>query len=160
MFQGFYKGTGNSEILQEGKKYYLFPNGEQHYYVSPFPNEGAHTGCYQASRFELVEDEGLYPELDREKHYSAELIYRRSGYSSTPLKRYYIQPKKTHAYFWEDSHLTQFRGCFPLEWFDHFVEFEVVPVEEIIIPEVIEPEVIIEEPQVSKESKQLSLFDF
>lgn len=160
MFQGIYKGAGNSEVLQEGKKYYLFPNGERHYYVSPFPNQGAHTGCYQASYFELVEEEAFYPELDREKHYSAELIYRKPGYSGAPLKRYYLQPRKTHAYFWEDPHLTQLRGCFPLEWFDRFEEFEVVPVKEEIVEEIIEPEIIIEEPKVIQESEQLSLFDF
>lgn len=160
MLQGIYKGEGNSEVLLEGKKYYLFPIGEGSCYVSRFPNENAHTGCYQLSYFEIVEEQS-FPELDREKHYIAELTYvRPKQYPGTKFKQYYLQPRKTHAFFWEDPHLTQFRGCFPLDWFSDFKEFEPIPAEEIIEEIIVEPEPIVESPEAIRESEQLSLFDF
>jgi hypothetical protein len=156
MLQGIYKGEGNSEVLIEGQKYYLFPNGEMNCYVSRFPNQHAHTGSYQLSYFKIVE-EHHYPELDREKHYTAELNYVTPGkYPGTKLKPYYIQPRKTHAFFWEDQQLLHFRGCFPLEWFRNFKEFEPSSVEEIIIEEEFTTELS----PIVRDSEQLSLFDF
>jgi hypothetical protein len=161
MLQGIYKGEGNSEILVEGQKYYLFPNGEKNCYVSRFPNQHAHTGSYQLSYFDIVEEQH-YPDLDREKHYTAELTYVTPGkYPGIVFKQYYIRPRKTHALFWEDPQLNQFRGCFPLNWFEEFEEFEPVAVEEVVIAEeLVEEKPIIEEPPVAKESEQLSLFEF
>lgn len=160
MLQGIYRGEGNSEVLVEGQKYYLFPNGEKSYYVSRFPNQHAHTGSYQISYFEIV-DEQHHPDLDRKKHYIADLTYITPGkYPGTKLKQYYIQPRKTHAFFWEDPQLLQLRGCFPLEWFQDFKQFEPLPIEEVIVEEVIEEKPVIEEPQAVRESEQLSLFDF
>lgn len=170
MIRGVYKGSANSIVLQPGQKYYLFPHGNTHYYVSRFPNEGAHTGCFSKELFDVIEDEEEKEEealLDEEKCYTADLVRKRSGsYPTVVFKTYYIKPHKTHAYFWHDPEMKKFGGCFPLEWYDNFAEFEPIVTEETI-EEVEESEVIIEEPKESpkepepiEDSVQLSLFDF
>ncbi|XQY90666.1 hypothetical protein ACNRWW_14160 [Metabacillus sp. HB246100] len=119
MLQGICINTENTVVLTEGESYYLFPNGTDHYYVSKFPNDGAHTGCFQTKHFHLVEKEK--PNLDREKVYLAHM-YRKEGYPSLELKEYFINPSKTHCYIYHDSAMTQFVGCFPLDWFKDFEE--------------------------------------
>ncbi|PAD67311.1 hypothetical protein CHH83_19690 [Bacillus sp. 7586-K] len=124
MLQGICIDTENTVVLTEGEQYYLFPNGTEHYYVSKFPNEGAHTGCFQAKYFKVIEKEDVaMSELDREKVYFAHM-YRKEGYPGLELIEYYIKPKKTHCNIYCDKALTQFKGCFPLDWFTDFEEIE------------------------------------
>lgn len=119
MLEGICIDTENTVVLTEGERYYLFPNGSEHYYVSKFPNKGAHTGCFQAKHFKLISK----TELDREKVYIA-YMYRKEGYPGLELIEYYIKPKRTHCNIYYDKALTQFKGCFPLEWFTNFEEVE------------------------------------
>lgn len=123
MLQGICTDNTNSLVLSIGKRYFLFPNGPNHYYVSRFPNEGSHTGSFQSKHFQIKE-----LQLDQDKVYKARLIWTQPGYRrSTEFKDYYISPRKTHGYFYHDSKLTKCGGCFPLTWFD---EFEEVAIEE------------------------------
>ncbi|MBO0962366.1 hypothetical protein J1P26_21925 [Neobacillus sp. MM2021_6] len=132
MLQGICIDSGYTAVLQKGTSYYLFPNGANHYYVSKFPNSGAHMGCFQASYFQIIEDE-LWPEepearpvsLDPEKLYNAQLIWRQPGYKQIKLQEYYLLPHETHGTFYEDNSLSVLRGCLPLHWFTDFVEVEI-----------------------------------
>jgi len=176
MLQGICIDSGQTAVLAKGATYYLFPNGSKHYYVSKFPNQGAHRGCYSKEYFKLIEQE-LWPEepqqreiqLDPDKVYRALLIWRRPGYKGTELKEYYLKSKKTHAYFYHDEGLTRCAGCFPLHWFAGFEEI-VESAEEIL--DIIDHEVpdfdikFHENKQFLAESEpeitnyqQLSLFD-
>lgn len=48
----------NSEILVQGREYFIFPEGSVACYVSKFNNRNAHFGCYSAARFKpVVSDE-------------------------------------------------------------------------------------------------------
>lgn len=170
MLQGICLEPEQAAVLEKGKSYYLFPNGANHYYVSKFPNSGAHMGCFQNSYFQIIEKE-LWPEepeirsvrLDPEKVYRAKLIWREPGYKSIELKDYYIKPKATHGYFYCDSALKECRGCFPLHWFTGFEE----TILDIIDQEIPDFDIDFEESdQFSFESEpnianyvQLSLFD-
>jgi hypothetical protein len=49
--------TGETTVLEKGKKYFLFPGGSNNYYVSKFPNANAHTGCFRKSLFQIVQEE-------------------------------------------------------------------------------------------------------
>jgi hypothetical protein len=171
MLQGVCVDPGPSAVLEKGTSYYLFPNGSMHYYVSKFPNRNAHKGCFQAQYFQIIEKE-LWPEeplqkmsnLDPEKLYKATLIWRKQGYQSTKLTDYYIKPKKTHGYFYHDSNLNNFGGCFPLHWFSDFQEYDLdiidqkVPDFDIDFEETV-PILAESEPNLSN-YEQLSLFDF
>ncbi|MBO1515028.1 hypothetical protein [Metabacillus bambusae] len=150
MLQGICVDTENTVVLQKGESYYLFPNGPDHYYVSRFPNEGAHTGCFQVKHFELIdEEEKAMPGIDRDKVYFAQM-YCKVGYPSFELKEYYIKPRKTHCNLYEDQALTRFKGCFPLEWFTDFEE---------IVTETNENDHIVEGIEFrSAENGQLLLF--
>lgn len=170
MLRGRFIKPEVSEVLTAGNYYYLFPAGGQSYYVSNFPNKGAHTGCYQVAYFDDVsevieeahkeEDKTSGTPLKEGKYYTADLIYCKPFYT-TPLTRYYLQAGKTHAFFWKDPNLKVFRGCFPLEWFDHFKRFEpIITEEEAASISEPEEELIDEELEAVFESEQLSLFDF
>jgi hypothetical protein len=157
MLQGTCIEGGQSAVLEKGKEYFLFPNGPDHYYVSRFPNENAHTGCFQAKYFQLIDEEDLVmPEIDREKVYIAHM-YRKEGYPGLELKEYFIEAGKTHCYLYEDRSLKKCKGCFPLEWLTDFEE---------IVPETVESDQIVEETvhklddfvQETGEFEQLSLF--
>lgn len=116
--------TENTVVLTEGERYFLFPNGPDHYYVSRLPNENAHTGCFEAKHFQLVdENELIMPEIDHEKVYLAHM-YKKERYPGLELKEYFIKHQKTHCNTYHDRELTQFKGCFPLEWFTDFEEIE------------------------------------
>jgi hypothetical protein len=131
LLQGTCIKVGQSAVLEKGKEYFLFPNGPDHYYVSRFPNENAHTGCFQ-----VIEEEDLVmPEINREKVYIAHM-YWKEGYPGLELKEFFIKAGKTHCYLYEDRGLKQFKGCFPLEWFTDFEE---------IVPETVESDSIVEE---------------
>ncbi|MCM3651308.1 hypothetical protein [Metabacillus litoralis] len=150
MIQGICIDTQNTMVLSEGESYYLFPNGPDHYYVSRFPNEDAHTGCFQAKHFQLIEEEDVtMPYIDREKVYFAHM-YRKEGYPSLELKEYFIKPKKTHCSLYEDRALTEFKGCFPLDWFTDFEEIVLEMEDNVPIVE----EIVFE----STENGQLVLF--
>jgi hypothetical protein len=120
----------NSINVEEGRQYFLFPNGEDHVYASRFQDEKAHFGCFSRKVFRIVQEEEWPPEptidhvreIDRERIYRARLIWRRPGYKYKELTEYYLQPKQTHAYFFFDSELKDCGGCFPLHWFDDFQE--------------------------------------
>jgi hypothetical protein len=131
MIQGKYIGPDNLLSLKREETYYLFPHGHSHFYVSRFPNQGAHTGCFERTLFSINTETTSYltgePEripfsLDCTKIYKAKLVWRPVGYKSTALKTYYVSPKKTHGYFFEDAALTKCRGSFPLHWFEDFKE--------------------------------------
>lgn len=53
MIIGICDKTMGSNVLVEGKKYFLFTNGEKHFYVSNFPNINAHMGCFRKELFSL-----------------------------------------------------------------------------------------------------------
>jgi hypothetical protein len=170
MLQGICIDTGQSAVLERGTRYFLFPNGPRNFYVSKFPNQNAHKGCFQANYFQIIEKEEwpLEPEilpvsLNSEKVYKAKLIWRRPGYKMTELKEYYVKPGDTHGTFYHDSSLTKLGGCFPLHWFANFIEVEPEEVEPEIIDFDIDFEeseqILIEtEPKLAK-YEQLSLFD-
>jgi hypothetical protein len=131
MLRGICTDLGQTAVLELGKSYYLFPNGTKHFYVSNFPSQGAHKGCFQAKYFQIIEKDTWPPEpevkifqLDRAKKYKAELIWRRPGYKNVELKEYFIKPLKTHCDFYQDSNFSKSRGCFPLHWFTNFVEVQ------------------------------------
>ncbi|MGF2617751.1 hypothetical protein FZC84_11985 [Rossellomorea vietnamensis] len=165
-------------VLDSKKVYYLFPNGDKAFYVSKFNSEKSHFGCFQAERFEVIEEnitevslenseewpaepeelEGI--RLDPSKVYSARLVWRQLGYKSTELQMYYIRPKKTHADFYgkyEGGVLKDFGGCFPLHWFSEFAEHELLSTENVTETEEIVHETVKNE-MFRQKSEQLSLF--
>ena len=125
MLQGICINTDNTVVLTEFESYFLFPNGPDLYYVSRFPNENAHTGCFEAKQFQLIDEEELLMlEIDRKKVYLAHM-HRKEGYPGLELKEYFIKPRKKNCKIYHDRSMTQFKGCFPLNWFIDFAE--VVP---------------------------------
>lgn len=155
----------NSQVLEAGRVYYLFPVGPSHFYVSKFNKKEAHCGAFHAERFQILEDEKKAqdwppepPEreinLDNNKIYVAELIWRRPGYKDKELGTYYIKPGKTHGKFYKNPDLSGFGGSFPLHWFDNFREH--------ILPAYQEQEPIKEEPEELPQDhwEQTSIFDF
>lgn len=156
MLQGICVNPLNTEVLNKGERYFLFPNGPHHYYVSRFPNPGAHRGCFLAESFELIDNE---IELHKDKLYKAQLVYREPGYKDVELTEYFLKVRTTHADFYRDQQLTRMRACFPLEWFTDFEEVD--PEEaEMITEELmdIDLEEIPMEPEPT-EFEQLSLFE-
>ncbi|PFI78295.1 hypothetical protein [Bacillus cereus] len=116
-----------STELKLDQEYYLFPAKPNHFYVSRFDNVHANFGCYGADRFQVIKEEEWtkepeidIPELDREKYYRADLIWRAEGYRDKELKRYVMKPSTTHCYVWHDKERKQFAGCFPIHWFRDF----------------------------------------
>jgi hypothetical protein len=170
MLRGICTDLGQTAVLELGKSYYLFHNGTQHYYVSNFPNRGAHKGCFQAKHFQIIEKEIWPPEpevkkfqLDRGKKYKAELIWRMPGYKNEELKEYFIKPLTTHCNFYRDSEFSKLGGCFPLHWFTNFVELHPEAIEQEISDfdtksSKIKPISLESEPKTIK-YVQLSLFD-
>ena len=130
MLQGICVDTGETTVLEKGKKYFLFPGGSNNYYVSKFPNANAHTGCFRKSLFQIVPEDEWPPEpsadnvpvLDSSKIYAAKLVWRKRGYEQVPLTTYYLRPSRTHAYVYRDKQLEKGVGCFPLHWFTEFRE--------------------------------------
>jgi len=171
MLQGICINSGQSVVLEKGKRYFLFPNGTKHFYVSNIPNSGAHKGCFQGKYFQIIK-KVLWPEepearsiwLDSEKLYKAKLIWRKPGYKSIELKEYYIRPDEAYGTFYLDSKLEQLGGCFPLYWFSGFEEVIL----DIIDQEIPDFDIDFDEnDQFLAESEpktanyeQLSLFDF
>ncbi|MFD2924195.1 hypothetical protein [Halobacillus naozhouensis] len=49
--------SSGTTTLDQGRDYYVFPGGPGAYYVSKVERQTAHMGCYQADRFEVVEDQ-------------------------------------------------------------------------------------------------------
>jgi hypothetical protein len=82
LLQGICVDTGETTVLEKGKKYFLFPGGSNNYYVSKFPNANAHTGCFRKSLFQIVQEDEWPPEppansipvLDNSKVYKAKLV--------------------------------------------------------------------------------------
>ena len=168
MLQGICVDTGETTVLEKGKKYFLFPGGSNNYYVSKFPNANAHTGCFCESLFQIVQEDewppeppvGNVPELDSSKIYVAKLIWRKRGYEQVKLGTYYLQPKKTHAYVYRDKQLNKCIGCFPLHWFAEFREVNVEETETneaVFETEALECETKEEMPE---NYEQMSIFDF
>jgi hypothetical protein len=156
---------GNSAVLQKGESYYLFPHGDKHYYVSIFPNKNAHKGCFHAELFQLArendwpeEPEEIVPELDREKVYEAQLVWRSPGYKSKELRKYYLKPKRTHGYFYLDKDLNECCGCFPLHWFRDINELEDITEKDVCEIDNFEEEVMHFVEDVINGYEQLSLF--
>nr|WP_309099089.1 hypothetical protein [Fredinandcohnia onubensis] len=102
--------------------------------------------------------------MDPEKEYKASLMWTDPGYrSSTELKDYYVVPRRTHVYFYDDIILKKCGGFFPLSWFANFEEVvidseDILELEENVtdIPES-EPisQICVQEPE---RFEQLSLF--
>jgi hypothetical protein len=167
MIQGICVDTSQTTVLEKGRKYFLFPNGPQHYYVSIFPNPHAHKGCFEASLFQIVKEEEWPQEpiakpihLDKEKIYQASLVWREPGHRSVPLKKYFVRAKNTHGYFYEDLNLETCRGCFPLHWFSEFVEADQEVEEQLLQEEesFIGEEIVMMEEPIRFQYEQLSLF--
>jgi hypothetical protein len=175
LLQGICVDTGATTVLEKGKKYFLFSNGPNHYYVSKFPRESSHCGCFHKALFELVQEDEWPPEpsadtvpvLDSSKIYEARLIWRRAGYKQVKLGTYYLQPLKTHAHFYYDKQLKKFGGCFPLHWFEGFKEINadeneideaVLETDEVVFEtEALECET---KEEIPENFEQMSIFDF
>lgn len=54
--KGICNSVGSSLGLEEGKVYYLFPHGNNNYYVSKFDRVTAHTGSFRRELFDLIEE--------------------------------------------------------------------------------------------------------
>jgi hypothetical protein len=174
MLQGVCVDPGQTEVLEKGKTYFLFPNDDVHYYVSNFPNINAHKGCFHKKYFQVIERESYPPEptvrpihLDQQKIYRADLIWVRPGYKPFTSKEYYIKPRTTHGDCYHDKNLTKLGGCFPLHWFDNFIEIGV----QVSVPVPLMDETIIKNDEIepisnetvhviskSEQYEQLSLF--
>jgi hypothetical protein len=170
MLQGVCIDSGQT-TLEKGKRYFLFPNGLKHFYVSNFPNQNAHKGCFQAIYFQVIvkedwpqEPEMVPVDLDPEKIYKANLIWRTPGYTTALFKEYFLKPMKTHTIFFRDSECKDLGGCFPLHWFEDFKEVDP----DNIVTETLETVINFEESEqfpienIHKTPNyvQLSLFDF
>jgi hypothetical protein len=175
LLQGVCIDASLTMVLEKGKKYFLFPSGLDHYYVSKFPKANAHTGCFHKSLFKLVQEDEWPPEppansipaLDSSKIYAAKLVWRKRGYQQVELGTYYLQPKKTHAYVYRDKQLNKCIGCFPLHWFAEFREVDAegnVTNEDIFETNeaIVETEVPEHETKEEKHEtfEQMSIFDF
>jgi hypothetical protein len=175
LLQGVCVDTGETTVLEKGKKYFLFPGGSNNYYVSKFPNANAHTGCFCKSLFQIVQEDewppeppvGNVPELDSSKIYVAKLIWRKRGYEQVKLGTYYLQPARTHAYVYCDKQLNKCVGCFPLHWFEGFKEITADENEtnEVVFETneaIVETEVPEHETKEEKHEtfEQMNIFDF
>ncbi len=161
--------TSLTMVLEKGKKYFLFLNGPDHYYVSKFPEANSHQGCFPKSLFQIIQEDewppepsaGNVPVLDSSKIYEAKLIWRKRGYEQVKLGTYYLRPARTgtHAYLYEDKSLKQCRGCFPLHW---FADFREVNEEESETNEVVfEEETLCETKEEMPDTfEQMCIFDF
>jgi hypothetical protein len=65
LLQGVCVDTGETTVLEKGKKYFLFPSGSNNYYVSKFPNANAHTGCFRKSLFQIVQEKESLQKRDK-----------------------------------------------------------------------------------------------
>ena len=168
MLQGICVDASLTMVLEKGRKYFLFPGGPNHYYVSKFPRETAHCGCFHKSLFQIVQEDEWPPEppmhnvpvLDSSKIYEAKLIWRKRGYQQVELETYYLQPTETHAYVYRDKQLKKCVGCFPLHWFEGFREVDAEENETneaVFETETLESETKEEMPE---NFEQMSIFDF
>ncbi|WP_197232102.1 hypothetical protein [Lysinibacillus sphaericus] len=144
--QGKCNVPNGSANLKFGGVYYLFPHGGSAYEVSRFPRLGSHFGVYQKSRFEIITTKGSSTEpkkpdkpllLEVGKIYEAELIWRKTGYS-TPLGKYFITSNKgcyendQDCYFYSDVELRNAKGRFPLHWFTDIREYNSEAIKEVV----------------------------
>jgi hypothetical protein len=168
LLQGICVDASLTMVLEEGRKYFLFPGGSDHYYVSRFPNANAHTGCFHKSLFQIVQEDEWPPEpspdnvpaLDSSKIYAAKLVWRKRGYQQVKLGTYYLQTARTHAYVYRDKQLKKFIGCFPLHWFEDFRDVDEAETEtNEVVFETEEPEHETKE-EMPKNYEQMSIFDF
>jgi hypothetical protein len=168
LLQGVCVDTVATTVLEKGKKYFLFSNGPDHYYVSKLPKASAHQGCFHKSLFQIVQEDEWPPEppadnvpvLDSSKIYAAKLIWRKRGYQQVKLGTYYLQPARTHAYVYRDKQLKKCVGCFPLHWFEDFREVDADENEtnEVVFEtEVLECETKEEKHEIFE---QMCIFDF
>ena len=145
MIQGICVDPGATVSLEKGKKYFLFPNGKDHYYVSKLPNQKAHKGCFQAILFKPVKEEEwpeepkgptLIRDFDPEKIYKATLIWRKPG-STAKIKDYYLRLNSNHLPYkvklisscyvyerFENGDYAGFAGSLPLHWFSNITEVQ------------------------------------
>ncbi|MFS0749540.1 hypothetical protein [Oceanobacillus sp. 1P07AA] len=59
----------NSNVLQEGVHYFVFPHGETSFYVSKLNKKSSHTGSYSKDRFKVVEVQQEIPEPEKVEEY-------------------------------------------------------------------------------------------
>lgn len=140
--------TNVSTNLKKGEIYYLFPHGA-HYHASRFPRLGSHFGTYQRHYFEIIEERvddwppeplrpEVLPQLDKDKIYTAELVWQRESYSyGTPKGTYFITAIKkgftckSDCYFYKDAALQQPKGRYPIHWFENVREYSFEKVKEL-----------------------------
>jgi DNA polymerase len=79
--QGICTKPPDSMVLQKGETYYLFPNGPDHVYVSKFPNQDAHMGCFELKHFEVILEKGDTESLTEKRTLSIDI----ETYSSVDL---------------------------------------------------------------------------
>ncbi len=170
MLQGVCVDTAATTVLEKDRKYFLFPGGPNHYYVSKFPKENSHFGVFRKSLFQIVQEDEWPPEppadsvpaLDSSKIYEAKLIWRTRGYRDTKLGTYYLRPSGTHAYFYYDKELKRHGGCFPLHWFTDFreVNAEKTETNEVVLETKAPKRETNEEMPESYRYEQTTIFDF
>lgn len=141
---------GLSVNLKKGERYYLFTHGRDHFYASRFKRKGAHFGVYEKKFFKVIQGQVLEQdkctqeplkstiEINKDKVYKADLVWRQRAYAATELGTYYLKPKNTHCFFYSDPQLNKVCGCFPLNWFANFEEHD--PKVEPIIQEMLKSE--------------------
>lgn len=88
--------TGETTVLEKGKNYFLFPSGLDHYYVSKFPRETAHCGCFHKSLFQIVQEKESLQKGDKVYH-----VYKGGSYVEAVIEDIqddrYVVIDQTHA---------------------------------------------------------------
>lgn len=74
MLEGVCIDTGGTLALKRDTTYFLFPNGENLFYVSRFPNEGAHFGCFRADLFQVEEKHETDDLITWDNHYQTDIF--------------------------------------------------------------------------------------
>jgi hypothetical protein len=75
LLQGICVDTVATTVLEKGKKYFLFSNGPDHYYVSKLPKASAHQGCFHKSLFQIVQEKESLQKGDKVYH-----VYKGGSY--------------------------------------------------------------------------------
>ena len=97
----------NISVLSAGSQYYAFPVNSSHAYISKFPNENAHSGCYSLSRFIEV------PTVIEQKE---PYVYHYFVYATKKtLLVYGFQVSNQLIAIYKDAQIKQFIGCVPVE---------------------------------------------
>ncbi|WP_274307473.1 hypothetical protein [Solibacillus daqui] len=93
----------NVSVLSVGAQYYAFPVNNSFAYISKFPNENAHTGCYSLSRFAEV------PQL-RKQVEAYEYMYEIAA-TKKKFIVYGFEASHNLVAIYKDKALEQYIGC-------------------------------------------------